>query len=210
MSENPKEINDDLNEEEKEKHNIIIDSDSSQLSNFEEKVKNDDIISSSSDDENNIEKENKEFKSKDKDKDPKNLDNIKLLGNKRALSKEHKDNKNPKNSNNNNKYKIYNHFDSNKKFQPSLDVPLVTYDLFCELFNEKDQKKNLNLTEDDYKKLYEEYKINHEKKNSEEFFNYHKNDEWFLDITNLIIKKGMKCVKRRLKYFSKNMMKNTI
>ena len=207
MSENPKEINDDSNEEEKEKHNIIIDSDSSQLSNFEEKVKNDDIISSSSDEENNIEKENKEFKLKDKDKDPKNLDNIKLLGNKRALSKEHKDNKNPKNSNNNNKYKIYNHFDSNKKFQPSLDVPLVTYDLFCELFNEKDQKKNLNLTEDDYKKLYEEYKINHEKKNSEEFINYHKNDEWFLekynpyDYTQFNFKERNEMCKKKAKIF---------
>ena len=174
--------------EEPKENNIELDSDSSQLSNYEEKIKNDDIISSSSDEENNIEKENKEIKFKDKDK--KKDESIKLLGNKRPLSKEHKENKNQKNSNHNKVYKIYNNFDNinnnNKKYQPSLDVPLVTFDLFCELYNskEKDPKKNSNLTEDDYKKLYEEYKSNHEHKNSEEFFNYHKNDEWFLEKYN--------------------------
>lgn len=183
MSEDPK-VSNVPNEEQKENDDKEMDSDSSQLSNFEEKVKNDDIISSSSDEENNIEKENKEFKLKEKDKDFKKDENIKLLGNKRALSKEHKDSKNQKNSNNNIKYKIYNNFETNKKYQPSLDVPLVTFELFCELFNEKDPKKNSNMTEDDYKKLYEEYKTNHEKKNSEEFFNYHKNDEWFLEKYN--------------------------
>ena len=175
--------------EEPKENNIELDSDSSQLSNYEEKIKNDDIISSSSDEENNIEKENKEIKFKDKDKDKKKDESIKLLGNKRPLSKEHKENKNQKNSNHNKVYKIYNNFDNinnNKKYQPSLDVPLVTFDLFCELYNskEKDPKKNSNLTEDDYKKLYEEYKSNHEHKNSEEFFNYHKNDEWFLEKYN--------------------------
>ena len=174
--------------EEPKENNIELDSDSSQLSNYEEKIKNDDIISSSSDEENNIEKENKEIKFKDKDK--KKEESIKLLGNKRPLSKEHKENKTQKNSNHNKVYKIYNNFDNinnnNKKYQPSLDVPLVTFDLFCELYNskEKDPKKNSNLTEDDYKKLYEEYKSNHEHKNSEEFFNYHKNDEWFLEKYN--------------------------
>ena len=32
--------------------------------------------------------------------------------------------------------------------------------------------------------LYDEYKINHERKNSEEFFNFHKDDEWFLEKYN--------------------------
>ena len=159
-----------------------LDSDSSQLSNFEEKIKNDDIISSSSDEENNNEKEvPKEIKSKEreKDKDFKSQE-IKLLGNKRSLAKENKDN----NKMHINKYKSYNNFDNNKKYQPSLDVPLVTYELFCELVKEKDFKKNSNLTDNDYKILYEEYKVNHEKKNSEEFFNFHKDDEWFLEKYN--------------------------
>lgn len=95
MSEDPK-VSNVPNEEQKENDDKEMDSDSSQLSNFEEKVKNDDIISSSSDEENNIEKENKEFKLKEKDKDFKKDENIKLLGNKRALSKEHKDSKNQK------------------------------------------------------------------------------------------------------------------
>ena len=165
--------------------NVEVDSDSSQLSDYEEKIKNDDIISSSSDEENNVEKENKEIKLKDKDKEKKKDENIKLLGNKRPLSKEHKENKNQKNSNHNKAYKIYNTFDNNnKKYQPSLDVPLVTFDLFCELYNSKEKDPKKNLTEDDYKKLYEEYKANHEHKNSEEFFNYHKNDEWFLEKYN--------------------------
>ena len=179
MSEKPK--------EQKDKDNIDLDSDSSQLSNFEEKVKNDDIISSSSDEENNNEKGNKEIKISTKDKDLKNQDNIKLLGNKKALTKEFKEPKNQKSSNMI-KYKSYNTFDTNKKFQPSLDVHLVSFDLFCELFNEKekekDPKKNLNLTEDDYKKLYNEYKANHEHKNIEGFLEYHKKDEWFLEKYN--------------------------
>ena len=111
--------------EEPKENNIELDSDSSQLSNYEEKIKNDDIISSSSDEENNIEKENKEIKFKDKDK--KKDESIKLLGNKRPLSKEHKENKTQKNSNHNKIYKIYNNFDNinnNKKYQPSLDVPI--------------------------------------------------------------------------------------
>ena len=174
------------NNENKAKKIIGIDSDSSQLSNFDEGMKNDDIISSSSDEENNNEKEDKEFKLKEKDKDFKSQDNIKLLGNKRAKSKEHKETN--KQKNNYTKYKSYNNFDINKRFQPSLDVPLVSYDLFVELFNEKEKDKNpnkiSNYTEEDYKKLYEEYKTNHEHKNSEEFFNYHKHDEWFLEKYN--------------------------
>ena len=139
-----------------------LDSDSSQLSNFEEKIKNDDIISSSSDEENNNEKEvPKELKSKEKEKEKDfKSQEIKLLGNKRSLAKENKDN----NKMHINKYKSYNNFDNNKKYQPSLDVPLVTYELFCELVKEKDFKKNSNLTDNDYKILYEEYKVNHEKK----------------------------------------------
>ena len=181
-----------INQEANENNKIEIDSDSSQLSNFDERVKNDDIISSSSDEENNNEKENKENKeNKPKDKDKfmsKSQEPLKLLGSKRALSKEHRDpNKNSKNMNNI-KYKNYNTFDNNKKYQPSLDVPLVTYNLFVELFNEKekgrDPKNYLNYTEEDYKKLYEEYKTNHEHKNSEEFFNHHKKDEWFLEKYN--------------------------
>ena len=164
-----------------EKNQNEPDSDSSQLSNFEEKIKNDDIISSSSDEENNNEKEpQKETKVKEKEKDFKSQD-IKLLGNKRSFAKENKDNNK---MHNNIKYKTYNTFDGNKKFQPSLDVPLVTYELFCELLKEKDFKKNSNLTENDYKLLYDEYKINHERKNSEEFFNFHKDDEWFLEKYN--------------------------
>ena len=164
-----------------EKNQNEPDSDSSQLSNFEEKIKNDDIISSSSDEENNNEKEpQKETKVKEKEKDFKSQD-IKLLGNKRSFAKENKDNNK---MHNNIKYKTYNTFDGNKKFQPSLDVPLVTYELFCELLKEKDFKKNSNLTENDYKILYDEYKINHERKNSEEFFNFHKDDEWFLEKYN--------------------------
>ena len=118
-----------------EKNQNEPDSDSSQLSNFEEKIKNDDIISSSSDEENNNEKEpQKETKVKEKEKDFKSQD-IKLLGNKRSFAKENKDNNK---MHNNIKYKTYNTFDGNKKFQPSLDVPLVTYELFCELLKEKD------------------------------------------------------------------------
>ena len=167
--------------ENQEKNQNEPDSDSSQLSNFEEKIKNDDIISSSSDEENNNEKEpQKETKVKEKEKDFKSQD-IKLLGNKRSFAKENKDNNK---MHNNIKYKTYNTFDGNKKFQPSLDVPLVTYELFCELLKEKDFKKNSNLTENDYKILYDEYKINHERKNSEEFFNFHKDDEWFLEKYN--------------------------
>ena len=184
MSDSNNEANNNNNEN-KDKNIIGLDSDSSQISNLEEKM-NDDIISSSSDEENNNEKEDKEFKFKEKDKDFKSQDNIKLLGNKRAKSKEHKESN--KQKNNYTKYKSYNNFDINKKYQPSLDVPLVSYDLFVELFNEKEKekypKKMLNYTEEDYKKFYEEYKTNHEHKNSEEFFNYHKHDEWFLEKYN--------------------------
>ena len=173
--------NNPKSKENQEKNQNEPDSDSSQLSNFEEKIKNDDIISSSSDEENNNEKEpQKETKVKEKEKDFKSQD-IKLLGNKRSFAKENKDNNK---MHNNIKYKTYNTFDGNKKFQPSLDVPLVTYELFCELLKEKDFKKNSNLTENDYKILYDEYKINHERKNSEEFFNFHKDDEWFLEKYN--------------------------
>ena len=185
MSENKKETNIPIKEP-KDNNNQEMDSDSSQLSLSEEKVKHDDIISSSSDEENNNEKESKEFKLSTKDKELKNQDNIKLLGNKRALSKDHKDSKNQKS--NNIKYKNYNNFDSNKKYQPSLDVHLVSYELFCELYNEKekekDPNKSINLTEDDYKKLYNEYKANHEHKNIEGFFDNHKKDEWFLEKYN--------------------------
>ena len=164
-----------------ENNKIEVDSDSSQLSNFEEKIKNDDIISSSSEEENNNEKEApKEFKIKDKEKDFKNQE-IKLLGNKRSFAKENKDNNK---MHNNPKYKSYNTFDGTKKYQPSLDVPLVTYELFCELVKEKDFKKSINYNDNDFKILYDEYKLNHERKNSEEFFNFHKEDEWFLEKYN--------------------------
>ena len=164
-----------------ENNKIEVDSDSSQLSNFEEKIKNDDIISSSSEEENNNEKEApKEFKIKDKEKDFKNQE-IKLLGNKRSFAKENKDNNK---MHNNPKYKSYNTFDGTKKYQPSLDVPLVTYELFCELVKDKDFKKSINYNDNDYKILYDEYKLNHERKNSEEFFNFHKEDEWFLEKYN--------------------------
>ena len=163
-------------------------SESSELFNEDEKGKND-IISSSSDEENNQNNANNNINNNsnnnnnnNNNKDSNNnYENSKILGNKRAPSKDRKD---PKEYNDSRKkIKKYNYnysYNEKKYFQPSLDIPLITYDLFCELYNEKmDDKKY-----DDLKKLYEEYKSNHEQKNNEQFFNHHKNDEWFLEKYN--------------------------
>ena len=158
-----------------------LDSDSSQLSDFDENVKNVDIISSSSDDENMKDNDTKEKEPKIKDKDFDKQENSKLLGNKRTSSKEHVKDDSNKNYKKYNKYNNYTS-DQNKIFQPSLDIPLVSYDLFCELYKEKEKEFNSkNASEEELKKLYEEYKSNHEKKNNEEFFVHHYKDQWFLE-----------------------------
>ena len=156
------------------------DSDSSELFNEEEKVKNADIISSSSEEENNQNNNNKKGDSLN------NInENTKYLGNKRSASKDQKD-KNDYNNDSRKKIKKYNnnynYSNDKKNFQPSLDIPLVTFDLFCELYNEKNIDNNLS--ENEMKKLYDEYKLKHEQKNNEQFFNNHKNDEWFLEKYN--------------------------
>ena len=156
------------------------DSDSSELFNEEEKVKNADIISSSSEEENNPNNNNKKGDSLN------NInENTKYLGNKRSASKDQKD-KNDYKKNTRKKIKKYNnnynYSNDKKNFQPSLDIPLVTFDLFCELYNEKNVDNNLS--ENEMKKLYDEYKLKHEQKNNEQFFNNHKNDEWFLEKYN--------------------------
>ena len=156
------------------------DSDSSELFNEEEKVKNADIISSSSEEENNPNNNNKKGDSLN------NInENTKYLGNKRSASKDQKD-KNDYNNDSRKKIKKYNnnynYSNDKKNFQPSLDIPLVTFDLFCELYNEKNVDNNLS--ENEMKKLYDEYKLKHEQKNNEQFFNNHKNDEWFLEKYN--------------------------
>ena len=63
-----------------------------------------------------------------------------------------------------------------------MDIPLVTLNLFCQLYNDKNIDNNLS--ENDFKKLYDEYKLNHEQKNNEQFYNNHKNDEWFQEKYN--------------------------
>ena len=151
-------------------------SESSEIFNEEEKDKND-IISSSSDEENN----NLNIINNNSNN---NNDNSKLLGNKRPPSKDRKE---PRDYNDSRKkIKKYNSsynysYNEKKKFQPSLDIPLITYELFCELYSEKvgSEKKP-----EEMQKLYEEYKLNHEHKNNEQFYNYHKNDEWFLENYN--------------------------
>ena len=163
------------------------DSDSSELFNEEEKVKNEDIISSSSEEENNNQnnQNNQNKNSKNKESmNNNNTENTKYLGNKRSASKDPKE----KNDYNNDsrkkikKYNNYNYSNDKKNFQPSLDIPLVTFDLFCQLYNDKNIDNNLS--ENDFKKLYDEYKLNHEQKNNEQFYNNHKNDEWFQEKYN--------------------------
>ena len=163
-------------------------SESSEIINEEEKIKNSDIISSSSDEENN-KNQNKTGGSANKDNSNNNNDNPKLLGNKRNSSKDGKDKNGYNNNSNRNKIKKYNNYSNNnnnysngKKFQPSLDVPLVTFELFSDLYKEK--ANDNNVSEEELKKLYEEYKGNHEQKNNEQFYNHHKSDEWFLEKYN--------------------------
>ena len=154
-------------------------SESSELFNEDEKDKNENIISSSSDEDNN-QNQNSNNKNKDKDNSNVNIENKKLLGNKTFLKDQ-----NEKNDYNDSRRKIkkYNNYNNNsndkKSFQPSLDIPLVTFDLFCKLYIEKGGENNLNQNE--FKKLYEEYKLNHEQKNNEQFYKHHKDDEWFLE-----------------------------
>ena len=154
-------------------------SESSELFNEDEKDKNENIISSSSDEENN-QNQNSNNKNKDKDNSNVNIENKKLLGNKTFLKDQ-----NEKSDYNDSRRKIkkYNNYNNNsndkKSFQPSLDIPLVTFDLFCKLYIEKGGENNLNQNE--FKKLYEEYKLNHEQKNNEQFYKHHKDDEWFLE-----------------------------
>ena len=169
-------------------------SESSEIFNEEEKIKND-IISSSSDEENNQNQNNiNTYNNKDTNTNNSNNNNYenangKLLGNKRHSSKERKGpndygdsrKKIKKYNNNNNNNNGYNYsYDDKNNFQPSLDIPLLTFDLYCEIYKEKFGEKN----NDDLKKMYEEYKLNHEQKNNEQFFNHHKNDEWFLEKYN--------------------------
>ena len=154
-------------------------SESSELFNEDEKDKNENIISSSSDEDNN-QNQNSNNKNKDKDNSNVNIENKKLLGNKTFLKDQ-----NEKSDYNDSRRKIkkYNNYNNNsndkKSFQPSLDIPLVTFDLFCKLYIEKGGENNLNQNE--FKKLYEEYKLNHEQKNNEQFYKHHKDDEWFLE-----------------------------
>ena len=155
-------------------------SESSELFNEEEKDKNANIISSSSDEENNQNNNNNNNISNNNNNNN-NFDDQKLLGNKRPLPKDQKESKEYNDSRK--KIKKDNYYsEGNNNFQPSLDIPLVTYDLFCKLYTEKGGDNNLS--NEEYKKLYEEYKFNHEIKNNEQFYNSHKNDEWFLEKYN--------------------------
>ena len=160
-------------------------SDSSELFNEEEKVKNEDIISSSSEEENNQNQINQSKNTKNKESlNNNNTESIKYLGNKRSSSKDQKENNDYNNDSRKKikKYNNYNYSNDKKNFQPSLDIPLVTFDLFCKLYNDKNSDNNLS--ENEFKKLYDEYKLNHEQKNNEQFYNNHKNDEWFLEKYN--------------------------
>ena len=152
------------------------DSESSELFNEDEKVKNENIISSSSDEENN---QNQNNNNKNKDNSNNNIENKKLLGNKTYLKDQNEKNDYNDSRRKIKKYNNYNNSNDKKSFQPSLDIPLVTFDLFCKLYKEKGGDNNLNQNE--FKKLYEDYKLNHEQKNNEQFFNHHKDDEWFLE-----------------------------
>ena len=154
-------------------------SESSEIFNEDDKDKND-IISSSSEEENNQHNLNNNDYNNNKDTNN-NYENSKILGNKRPPSKDRKDPKDYIDSRKKIRKYNYNYsYDEKKNFQPSLDIPLITFDLYCNLYTEKfGDKKN-----DELKKMYEEYKSNHEKKNNEQFFNHHKNDEWFLEQYN--------------------------
>ena len=154
-------------------------SESSEIFNEDDKDKND-IISSSSEEENNQHNLNNNDYNNNKDTNN-NYENNKILGNKRPPSKDRKDQKDYIDSRKKIRKYNYNYsYDEKKNFQPSLDIPLITFDLYCNLYTEKfGDKKN-----DELKKMYEEYKSNHEKKNNEQFFNHHKNDEWFLEQYN--------------------------
>ena len=163
------------------------DSDSSELFNEEEKVKNEDIISSSSEEENNNQnnQNNQNKNNKNKESMNNNMENSKYLGNKRSSSKDPKE-KNDYNNDSRKKIKKYNnnynYSNDKKNFQPSLDIPLITFDLFCQLYTDKNIDNNLS--ENDFKKLYEEYKLKHEQKNNEQFYENHKDDEWFQEKYN--------------------------
>ena len=150
-------------------------SESSELFNEEEKDKNANIISSSSDEENN---QNNANTNNNNTSNNNNIEDQKLLGNKRPLPKDQKEIKEY-----DSRKKIKKSFsEANKNFQPSLDIPLVTYDLFCQLYTEKEGDSNLS--KEEFKKFYDEYKFNHEIKNNEQFFVNHKSDEWFLEKYN--------------------------
>ena len=187
-------------------------SESSEIFNEEEKDKND-IISSSSDEENN--NQNNIIINTSNNNNNIN-ENSKILGNKRAPSKDRKEQRDYNDSRK--KIKKYNNYsypyNEKKNFQPSLDIPLITYELYCELYSEKvgGEKKP-----DELKKLYEEYKLNHEQKNNEQFFNYHKNDEWFLENYNpskfidVNIKERNEMCQRKAKiFFDENKLKDII
>jgi len=150
-------------------------SESSELFNEDEKDKNANIISSSSDEENN---QNNANTNNNNTSNNNNIEDQKLLGNKRPLPKEQKETKEY-----DSRKKIKKTYsEGNKNFQPSLDIPLVTFDLFCQLYTEKGGESNLS--KEEFKKLYDEYKFNHELKNNEQFFINHKSDEWFLEKYN--------------------------
>ena len=117
-------------------------SDSSELFKDDEKEKNDDIISSSSEEDNN--------------KDQNKILGVKRPHNKESIPKEFKE---PRK-------KIKK---SDGIFFPNFDLPLVSFELFSELQNDK------NLNEADLKKYYEEYKTKYELKNNEQFYINHKN-----------------------------------
>ena len=150
-------------------------SESSELFNEDEKDKNANIISSSSDEENN---QNNANTNNNNTSNNNNIEEQKLLGNKRPLSKDQKEAKEY-----DSRKKIKKTYsEGNRNFQPSLDIPLVTYDLFCQLYTEKGGDSNLS--KEEFQKFYDEYKFNHELKNNEQFFINHKSDEWFLEKYN--------------------------
>ena len=183
-------------------------SESSELFNEDEKEKNDNIISSSSDEENNqVQPNNNNNNTKNKEKTNNSTENIKLLGNKRSESKDHSEKIDYNNEGRRKikKYNNYNYSFEKKGFHPSLDIPLVSFDLFCQLYNEKGSEKNLS--ENELKKLYDEYKLNHEQKNNEKFYNNHKDDEWFLEkynpykYTQINQERGEMCQKKAKLFF---------
>ena len=150
-------------------------SESSELFNEDEKDKNANIISSSSDEENN---QNNANTNNNNTSNNNNIEEQKLLGNKRPLPKDQKEAKEY-----DSRKKIKKTYsEGNRNFQPSLDIPLVTYDLFCQLYTEKGGDSNLS--KEEFQKFYDEYKFNHELKNNEQFFINHKSDEWFLEKYN--------------------------